>query len=186
MKGVQKLQRGAGRRQFVSDHLRQAGVLPQPLKIVHAFAPGSVQNHEALDESRFVVTALPLFHSHPLPHALGQPQGAEGLHHQRYPSQRGEHLRQGFRVNLEQQRRFGRGTSGLFAHAGIITEFGTRRVRNARRNPCPPNLRTPFVHSILRRCRRVRPKTNQRIGGEVSLPTALQSKWDTTPIGLPH
>ena len=103
MKRIQKLQRRAGRRQFVPDHLGQAGVSPQALKILRAFAPRRVENHEALHEGRFIITAFPLFHPHLLLDTPRQLQRAEGLHRQRDSSQRRQGFFQRLGIKFEQQ-----------------------------------------------------------------------------------
>jgi DNA-binding GntR family transcriptional regulator len=117
----------------VSDHLPQPKILPQTLKVVDAFAPGRVENYEALDEGGFIVASLPLFDLHLLPHAFGKSQRAEGLHNQRNSAQRGNRLRQRLGINLEQQRRFGGRRLRFFAHAAIIPEPRTPWVRNLHR-----------------------------------------------------
>ena len=116
VKRIQKLQRRSRRGQRVAQHLRQTGIFAQALKILRTFAPGSVENYEALHERGLVVAALPLLHAHLVLHTLRQPQRAEGLHHQRDSSQRRQGFFKGLGVNFEQQGRLGRGRFGLFAH----------------------------------------------------------------------
>ena len=84
-------------------HFFQTRVLPQTLEIVHALAPGGVEDDEALHQSRFVITPLALLHAHLLAHTLGQAQGAEGLHDEGNSPQCRQRFLQRLRVNLEQQ-----------------------------------------------------------------------------------
>ena len=118
-----RLEYSAGRVNQPPRHMKEQA---HARKIVHPFASRNVDNHQALDEPRFVVTALPLFHPHLLLHTLRQSPSAEGLHHQRDSSQRRQGFWQRLGIKFKAQGRGGGRRLGDFARRKKAQQFPPR------------------------------------------------------------